>query len=86
MAKILSIFSVLLLGALPLFCDEAADRKKELSDVKNQTAQKEKELKKYREQERKISKEISDLETQKARTQKKKDKKTIFLRIIQMII
>lgn len=74
MAKILSIFSVLLLGALPLFCDEAADRKKELSDVKNQTAQKEKELKKYREQERKISKEISDLETQKARTQKKKDK------------
>ena len=74
MAKILSVLLVLVLAALPLFCDEADARKKELADVKSQTAQKEKELKKYREKERKISKEISDLETQKARAQQLKDK------------
>lgn len=74
MAKILSVLLILLLATSSLFCDEAAERKKELTNVKNQTAQKEKELKKYREQERKISKEISNLETKKANTQKKKEK------------
>lgn len=74
MAKILSVLLVLLFAASPLFCDEADARKKELADVKSQTAQKEKELKKYREKEKKISKEISDLETKKARTQQMKDK------------
>ena len=68
MAKILSLFFLLLVSALPLFCDEAATHEQQLANLKNQTAQKEKELKKYREQEKQISKEISALESQKERS------------------
>ena len=73
MAKILSVLLLVLWAASPLYCDEASARKQELDKVKSETAQKEKELKKYRERERKISQEISDLETQKAQKQKQRE-------------
>ena len=65
MAKILSVLLALVFCASPLFCDEAADRKREIEKLKREAAQKEQELKKYREQEKKISKEISALRTAK---------------------
>lgn len=74
MAKILSVLLALLFCASPLFCDEAAERKQEIERLKKQAAQKESELKKYREQEQKISKEISALESRKERTQQLKNK------------
>lgn len=74
MAKILNVFLLLLVCTSPLFCDEAADRKREIERLKKEAAQKENELKKYKEQEKKISKEISALESQKARTQQLKNK------------
>ena len=74
MAKILSALLLVLWAASPLYCDEASARKQELDKVKSETAQKEKELQKYRDRERKISKEISDLETQKAQKQKQREK------------
>lgn len=74
MAKILNVFLLLLVCASPLYCDEAADRKREIERLKQEAARKESELKKYREQEKKISKEISALETQKERAQRLKNK------------
>lgn len=75
MAKILVLFLGLVMGAAsPVFADEAADHQREIERLKKQTAQKESELKKYREEERKISKEISALENQKARAQQLKNK------------
>ena len=74
MAKILNTFLVCMLVATPLFCDEASDHQKKLAKLQNEAAQKEKELKKYKEQEKKISKEISALESRKARTQQLKNK------------
>lgn len=74
MAKILNVLLLLLVCTSPLFCDEAADRKREIERLKKEAAQKENELKKYKEQEKKISKEISALESQKARTQQLKNK------------
>lgn len=74
MAKILNVLFLLLFCASPLFCDEAADRKREIERLKKEAAQKESELKKYREQEKMISKEISALESQKARAQQLKNK------------
>lgn len=74
MAKILSVLTILLVCASPLFCDEAADRRLELDRLKKEAAQKENELKKYRDQEKKISKEISALEDKKARAQRMKNK------------
>lgn len=53
--------------------DEAA-HKQELERLKKQTAQKQEELKKYREQEKAISKEISALESRKAEAQRQKNK------------
>ena len=75
MAKIL-ILLFLLVGPLSsgLFADEAADRKREIERLKQQTAQKENELKKYREEEKRISKEISALENQKIKAQRLKNK------------
>lgn len=74
MAKILSVMLALFFCTSPLFCDEAADRKQEIERLKKEAAQKESELKKYREQEQKISKEISALESRKERTQQLKNK------------
>ena len=75
MAKIL----IVLIGLVGLctsgvYADEAADHKQKMEQLKKQAAQKESELKKYREQEKRISKEISALETQKQRTQQLKHK------------
>lgn len=74
MAKILRVLFLLVFCVSPLFCDEAADRKREIERLKQEAAQKESELQKYKEQEQLISKEISALESQKARTQQLKNK------------
>ena len=73
MAKILTVLLALFFCASPLFCDEAADRKREIERLKKQAAQKESELKKYREQEKKISREMTALEDQRVRAQRKKN-------------
>lgn len=74
MAKIL-IFLFLLGGPLNslLWADEATDHQREIDRLKKQTAQKESELKKYREEEKRISKEISALESQKKKAQQLKN-------------
>ncbi len=74
MAKILSVLFLLVCCTSPLFCDEAAVHKREIERLKQEAAQKENELKKYREEEKKISKEIATLEDKKARTQQMKNK------------
>ena len=74
MAKILIIVLTLVWGASPLYCDEAANHKREIERLKKEAAQKENELQKYREEEKKISKEMSALENQKARAQQLKNK------------
>ena len=74
MAKILTVFLLLGVFVSPLFADETADHKREIERLKKETARKESELKKYREQEKKISKEISDLENKKMRAQQLKNK------------
>lgn len=75
MAKILVLLCALCAGTLPAWADggEAA-RKRELERLKKQAAQKQEELKKYREQEKAISKEISALESRKAEAQRQKNK------------
>lgn len=83
MAKILNLFLICMLVSTPLFCDDASDHQKKLAKLKNEAAQKEKELKKYKEQEKKISKEISALESQKVRTQRLKNKVETDLSILE---
>ena len=74
MAKIL-VFLFLFLGvAGPLQAGNAADHKREIERLKKEAAQKESELKKYREQEKKISQEMTALENQKVRAQQLKNK------------
>lgn len=74
MAKVLSVLLILLLGAATSYGDDAAAHKREIERLKKEAAQKEDELKKYREQEKQISKEISALESKKARAQELKSK------------
>ena len=74
MAKILIVLLALVMSGSPIYADEAADHKREIERIKKETAQKESELKKYREQEQRISKEMTALESQKARTQQLKNK------------
>lgn len=75
MAKILAAWAVLvIMVASPVFADEASQREQELAKLKNQAQQKEAELKKYREEEKKISKEITDLQNKKAQTERLKSK------------
>ena len=74
MAKVLILFLAFVMSGLPLCADEAADHKREIERIKKETAQKENELKKYREQEQRISKEMTALENQKVRTQQLKNK------------
>ena len=74
MAKILSILFLLAGLTLPLYCDEASSHQEKLAKLKNETAQKEKELEKYRKQEKQISQEISALQSQKDRTEQLKNK------------
>ena len=76
MAKILvSLLSVLFLGsALFAQADSADARKQELDRLKKQAAQKQQELKKYKDQEKAISKEISTLKNRQAEAQRQKNK------------
>lgn len=74
MAKILIVLFALVMSGSPVYADEAADHKREIERIKKETAQKESELKKYREQEQRISKEMTALENQKVRTQQLKNK------------
>ncbi len=76
MAKILVLFSAclfLLPGLYAAGAQEAAQKQK-LAQLKKQAAQKQEELKKYREREAAISKEISALESRKAAAQREKNK------------
>lgn len=72
MAKVLVLLSVFLLWAPALFSNETEDKKRELARLKSQAAQKENELKKYREAEKQISREISDLESRRREAERKK--------------
>lgn len=75
MAKILALFlacAVFLPAAYAAGGEEA--RKQELERLKKQAAQKQEELKKYREQEKAISQEISALENRKAEALRQKNK------------
>lgn len=74
MAKVLVLLSVFLLWAPALFSNETEDKKRELARLKSQAAQKENELKKYREAEKQISREISDLESRRREAERKKNK------------
>lgn len=68
---------LLLLGisTLPAYgLDKQSAHKQQLERLKKQTAQKQEELKKYKEQERAISKEISALENKKAEAIRQKNK------------
>ena len=83
MAKVLSF--LLLAGLLTpsAWADEADTRKQELAKLKSQAQQKEAELKKYREQEKKISREITDLQNKKIQAQRLKNKVEKDLSIIE---
>ena len=83
MAKVLGILLGLLLGTSSAWADEAADRKQELAKLKNQTQKKEAELKKYREQEKKISKEISALQNKQAQAQRMKNKVALDISMVE---
>ncbi len=75
MAKILILFFACLFSVSTAYgAGEDAARKKELEQLKKQAAQKEEELKKYREEEKAISKEISALENRKAEALREKSK------------
>ncbi len=74
MAKILTLFLTCLMLTPALWAQSEEARKQELERLKKQAAQKQEELKKYREQERAISKEISALQSRKAEAQRQKNK------------
>ena len=74
MAKILGLLVAVWVCTSSAWADEAADRKQELAKLKTQTQKKQAELKKYREQEKKISKEITALQNQKAQAERMKNK------------
>ena len=83
MAKILSIFLFVVVCTSSAWADEATDRKQELAKLKNQTQKKEAELKKYREQEKKISKEISALQNQQAQAERMKNKVELDISMVE---
>ena len=76
MAKVLVlIFSFLCwVPALSAQADSEAARKQELDKLKKQAAQKQQELKKYRDQEKAISKEISTLKNRQAEAKRQMNK------------
>ena len=83
MAKILSLFLLIGLLTSSAWADEASVRKQELAKLKSQAQQKEAELKKYREQEKRISKEITDLQNKKAQAQRLKSQVEKDLSVIE---
>ena len=75
MAKVLIHFLAICLCASVVYATDAETaHKQELERLKKEAAQKQAELKKYREQEKAISKEISALETRKAEAIRQKNK------------
>lgn len=74
MAKILIFLLCVCLWNPVLAQGSEAARKQELERLKKQAAQKQEELKKYKEREKAISKEISDLENRKAEALRQKNK------------
>lgn len=75
MAKILTIFSLLCILAVPAFANKEEEaRKRELELLKSKAAEKQNELKKYQVQEQRISKEMSALENRRAAAQRLKNK------------
>ena len=84
MAAFLSILLGLLVFATPsVWADEAGNRKQELAKLKSQTQQKEQELKKYRDQEKKISKEMTDLQNKKDQTQRLQNKVAMDISLVE---
>lgn len=84
MATVLSILlSVLLVATPSAWADEAGNHKQELAKLKSQTQQKEQELKKYRDQEKKISKEMNDLQNKKDQTQRLRDKVAMDISLVE---
>lgn len=76
MAKILAFWLVCLFSCSALYAqaESEAARKQELEKLKKQTAQKQAELKKYRDREKAISKEVSALQNRKAQVIREKNK------------
>lgn len=74
MAKILVFLLAFLAVAQTARAEDPAERQRELDRLKKQAAQKENELKKYREQEQKIAREISALETKRREAERMKSK------------
>ncbi len=83
MAKILSFWVALFWISSMAWADDSAQRKEELAKLKSQAQQKEAELKKYREQEKKISKEITDLQNKKAQADRLKNKVELDLSVVE---
>lgn len=83
MAKVLAVILGLLAVVPAAWADETAQRKQELAKLKNQAQQKEAELKKYREEEKKISKEITALQNKKAQAERLKNKVEQDLSVIE---
>ncbi len=76
MAKVLTflVAAIFLTPALFAQADAEAARKQELDRLKKQAAQKQQELKKYKDQEKAIFKEISTLKNRQAEAQRQKNK------------
>ena len=83
MAKILGLLLAVMCVTSSAWADEAADRKQELAKLKNQAQKKEAELKKYREQEKKISNEISALQTKQAQAERMKNKVEMDISVVE---
>lgn len=83
MAKILGFLFMVFATTGWAYADDAAQRKEELAKLKSQTQQKEAELKRYREQEKKISKEITDLQNKKAQAERLKNKVELDLSVVE---
>ncbi len=77
-SKMATVLRVLLVGVLCAarlaWADDTGTHQQQLSKLKNQTLQKEQELQKYRDQEKKISKEVSALQTKKQQADQLKNK------------
>ncbi len=73
-----TVLKVLLAGivcaAWPAWADDTSVRQEELSKLKSQARQKEQELQKYRDQEKKISREVTALQNKKQQAEKLKNK------------
>ena len=83
MAKILIVFFLGVVLTSSVYADEAQQRAQQLAKLKSQTQQKEAELKKYREQEKKLSQEMDDLQHKKAQAERLKNKVELDLSVVE---